>query len=63
MSEIPIVIEWVINIFILCILGAILFGFFIILKHIYYFIYGRFIRQLEENYQELSKIETQETSE
>lgn len=37
---------------------------FIVLMYIFYKkTYGRFIKQLEENYQELSKIETQETSE
>lgn len=57
-SEIPFAIEWIINIFALCILVMIVFGFIVIMKHIYYFIYGRFIKQLEENYKELSKIET-----
>lgn len=49
--------------FILFLIGFVCFGFIVVIKHIYYFIYGRFIKQLEENYQELSKIETQETSE
>lgn len=49
--------------FVCIVIGMVFFGFIIVMKHIYYFIYGRFIKQLEENYQELSKIETQETSE
>lgn len=53
----------ILAIFFLFIVGAASFGLVVIFKHIYYFIYGRFIKQLEENYQELSKIETQETSE
>lgn len=62
-KDLSLMAEWIINIFAFTMLLIVCFGIIIVLKHIYYFIYGRFIKQLEENYQELSKIETQETSE